>query len=35
MGKQFGDCDLKGAYLLPPSLKDWLQEGHLKPFCSA
>ena len=29
MGKQFRSCDLNQAYLLPPSLQDWLPEGHL------
>jgi transposase len=32
MGKQFRDCDLNQAYLLPPSLQDWLPEGHLARF---
>jgi transposase len=29
MGKRFKSCDLNQAYLLPPSLQDWLPEGHL------
>src|SRR5208337_514189 len=32
MGKQFRSCDLNQAYLLPPSLQDWLPEGHLARF---
>jgi hypothetical protein len=32
MGKQFRNCDLNHAYLLPPSLQDWLPEGHLARF---
>ncbi len=32
MGKQFRSCDLNQAYLLPPSLQDWLPEGHLAWF---
>jgi transposase len=32
MSKQFRDCDLNQAYLLPPSLQDWLPEGHLARF---
>ena len=32
MRKQFRDCDLNQAYLLPPSLQDWLPEGHLARF---
>ena len=32
MGKQFRNCDLNQAYLLPPSLQDWLPEGHLARF---
>jgi transposase len=30
--KQIRDCDLKQASLLPPSLQDWLPEGHLTQF---
>ena len=32
MGKRFRSCDLNQAYLLPPSLQDWLPEGHLARF---
>ena len=32
MGKQFRSCDLNQTYLLPPSLQDWLPEGHLARF---
>jgi hypothetical protein len=32
MGKKFRSCDLNEAYLLPPSLQDWLPEGHLARF---
>ena len=32
MSKQFRSCDLNQAYLLPPSLQDWLPEGHLARF---
>src|ERR1035438_6151620 len=32
MGKRFRSCDLNQAYLLPPSLQDWLPEGHLGRF---
>ena len=32
MSKKFRNCDLKQAYLLPPSLQDWLPEGHLARF---
>src|SRR5271169_3747767 len=32
MSKQFRNCDLNQAYLLPPSLQDWLPEGHLARF---
>jgi transposase len=28
MSKQFRNCALNQAYLLPPSLQDWLPEGH-------
>jgi hypothetical protein len=27
MSKQFRSCNLNQAYLLPPSLDDWLPEG--------
>ncbi len=32
MSKKFRNCDLNQAYLLPPSLQDWLPEGHLARF---
>jgi transposase len=32
MKVNFIDCDRKTAYLLPPSLEDWLPEGHLAGF---
>src|ERR1039457_1340213 len=32
MGKRFRNCDLNQAHLLPPSLQDWLPEGHLARF---
>src|SRR5437016_8349053 len=32
MGKQFRSCELNQALLLPPSLHDWLPEGHLARF---
>src|SRR5208283_2626394 len=32
MSKQFRNCDLNQAYLLPPALQDWLPEGHLARF---
>jgi hypothetical protein len=32
MIKQFRNRDLSQAYLLPPSLQDWLPEGHLARF---
>ena len=32
MVKKFRSCDLNQAYLLPPSLQDWLPEGHLARF---
>jgi len=32
MSKQFRNGDLNQAYLLPPSLQDWLPEGHLARF---
>ena len=32
MSKQFRNCDLNQSYLLPPSLQDWLPEGHLARF---
>src|ERR1700682_3301487 len=32
MSKQFRSCNLDQALLLPPSLQDWLPEGHLSRF---
>lgn len=32
MSKQFRDCNLNQRLLLPPSLEDWLPEGHLARF---
>lgn len=32
MGKSFRSCNLDQAYLLPPSLQDWLPEDHLARF---
>ena len=32
MSKQFRSCNLNQALLLPPSLQDWLPEGHLARF---
>src|ERR1035437_1005598 len=32
MGKRFRSCDLNQAYLLPPSLQDWLPECDLARF---
>ncbi len=32
MYKQFRTGDLNQPYLLPPSLPDWLPEGHLAYF---
>lgn len=32
MKVNFIDCDRKTPYLLPPSLEDWLPEGHLARF---
>ncbi|MGH9449335.1 MAG: transposase [Terriglobia bacterium] len=32
MSKQFRTCDLNQPLLLPPSLQDWLPEGHLARF---
>jgi transposase len=32
MGKRFRDCDLNQRLLLPPSLEDWVPEGHLARF---
>ena len=32
MGKRFRNCDLNQRLLLPPSLEDWLPEGHLARF---
>ena len=32
MSKRFRNCDLNQRLLLPPSLEDWLPEGHLARF---
>lgn len=32
MGQNFLDCDREQAFLLPPSLRDWLPEDHLAWF---
>src|SRR3954463_583528 len=32
MGPNFLECDREQALLLPPSLREWLQEGHLAWF---
>lgn len=32
MGYNFLPCDRNQSYLLPPSLADWLPEGHLAWF---
>ncbi len=32
MSKQFRSCDLNQVYLLPPSMDEWLPEGHLARF---
>lgn len=32
MSKRFRNCNLNQAYLMPPSLQDWLPEGHLARF---
>jgi len=32
MSKQFRNCDLNQALLLPPSLQDWLPESHMARF---
>ena len=32
MSKRFRTCDLNQPFLLPPSLQDWLPEGHLARF---
>ena len=32
MSLEFADCDWETLYLLPPSLQDWLPEGHLSRF---
>jgi transposase len=34
MSQRFISCDRKTSYLLPPSLQDWLPEGHLARFVS-
>ena len=32
MGKRFRECSWEQEYLLPPSLEEWLPEGHLARF---
>ena len=32
MGPNFLDCDRDQVLLLPPSLREWLREGHLAWF---
>lgn len=32
MSKRFRTCDLNQVFLFPPSLQDWLPEGHLARF---
>ena len=32
MSKRFRNCDLNQRLLLPPSLEEWLPEGHLARF---
>lgn len=32
MGRQFRSCTLDQLFLLPPSIQDWLPEGHLARF---
>ena len=32
MGQNFIDCDREQELLLPPSLREWLPEGHLAWF---
>ena len=32
MSKRFRTCDRDQPFLLPPSLQDWLPEGHLARF---
>jgi transposase len=32
MGYNFYECDRETGYLMPPSLKEWLPEGHLAYF---
>lgn len=32
MAQNFLDCDREQAFLLPPSLRDWLPEDHLAWF---
>ncbi len=32
MNSRFRDCSLDQPFLLPPSLQDWLPEGHLARF---
>jgi transposase len=35
MSKRFIACSLEHRYLLPPSVQDWLPEGHLARFIAA
>ena len=35
MSQNFRDCDREQAFLLPPSLRDWLPEDHLAWFVIA
>ncbi len=32
MSERFRVCDLNQPFLMPPSLQDWLPEGHLARF---
>jgi transposase len=32
MAQNFRDCDREQAFLMPPSLRDWLPEDHLAWF---
>jgi transposase len=34
MSQRFRVCDLNQPFLLPPSLQDWLPEGHLARLVS-
>lgn len=35
MSQNFRDCDREQAFLLPPSLRDWLPQDHLAWFVIA